>query len=120
MTSPARNPKDAAAFKRVPLHLIPGPSAIVTALALGDGARKYGPFNWRSIPVEASNYLAAAERHLKTWQDGEETASDSGVHHLGHAIATLMILYDALACGTLVDDRPPPAPTAKLLAEAAK
>jgi len=102
------NPKDAAARDRCPLDLIPGPAMLAAAWALKDGADKYGPFNWRSVPIKASNYQAAAERHIKAWQDGERSASDSGVHHIAHAIAGLMILLDAEACGTLIDDRPPP------------
>lgn len=117
MTIRRRNPKDAAAAGRVPLHLFPGPALALACLALGDGARKYGAFNWRSEPIEASNYLAAAERHLKAWQDGEEAAPDSGIHHIAHAIAGLAIMLDAAQCGTLVDDRPPAGPTPKILAK---
>jgi hypothetical protein len=43
---------------------------------------------------------------LFAWFDGEEVASDSGVHHLGHAMACLAILLDAQETGNLVDDRP--------------
>ena len=110
-----RNPKDIAGSAKAPLHLIPGPACYHASLALGDGGRKYGFFNWRETPIEASSYLAACERHLKSWQDGEEVAQDSGVSHLGHALATLMILVDAMACGTLIDDRPKPGATPKLL-----
>ena len=49
------NPKDAAARDRCPLDLIPGAAALATAWALKDGADKYGPFNWRSVPIKASN-----------------------------------------------------------------
>jgi hypothetical protein len=114
------NPKDIAAKKRVRLDLLPGPAMVAMAQALQNGVDKgYGAFNWRTQPVQASNYLAAAERHIKAWQDGEEFAPDSKVHHLGHAAASLAILMDALACETLIDDRPPAGPTARLLTEAA-
>lgn len=113
------NPKDVAAKNRVRLDLMPGPAAVAICQALQNGVDKgYGAFNWRNVPVQASNYLAAAERHIKAWQDGEEFAPDSSVHHLGHAAASLAILMDALACDTLIDDRPPKGPTAALLAEA--
>lgn len=114
------NPKDLAAKKRVRLDLIPGPAEVAICQALQNGIDKgYGAFNWRTEPVQASNYLAATNRHIKAWQDGEEFAPDSMVHHLGHAAASLAILMDALACGTLIDDRPPAGPTARLLTEAA-
>lgn len=71
-----------------------------------DGARKYGPFNWRGNAVVASIYIDALIRHAMSWFEGEECADDSGVHHLGHAIACLGILLDAQETGNLVDDRP--------------
>lgn len=116
-TTKSSNPKDVLARNesRVLLHLIPTPGLIPAALALMDGARKYGPYNWRDEGVGATTYVSAAERHLRAWLDGEEDAGDSGVHHLGHAIACLAIILDAQAVGNLVDDRPLPAPTAALL-----
>jgi len=111
------NPKDILARdeQRVLLHLIPSPGLIHTALAMMDGARKYGPYNWRDEGVGAGTYISAAMRHLRDWLDGEQDAPDSGVHHLGHAAACLMILMDAEAVGNLVDDRPPPAPTSEMM-----
>jgi len=111
------NPKDllAASERRCLLHLIPSPGLIATALAMQNGAEKYGPYNWREEGVGASTYVSAALRHIRTWLDGEEDASDSKVHHLGHAAACLMILLDAQAVGNLVDDRPAPAPTGPML-----
>jgi hypothetical protein len=88
---------------------------VKTALALMDGARKYGPYNWRDEGVSASTYISAAERHIRAWLDGETDAADSKVHHLGHAIACLAIILDAETIGNLVDDRPRAAPTAALL-----
>lgn len=70
------------------------------------GAKKYGAYNWRGNAVVASIYLAAAIRHVSAFQDGEQNAPDSKVHHLGHAIASLAILLDAEATGNLIDDRP--------------
>lgn len=114
----ASNPKDIVAGReqRVPLHLIPTPGLVVTALAFADGARKYGPYNWRKEGVGAGTYTGAAERHIRAWYDGEEHAGDSNVHHLGHAIACLLILLDAqIGVGNLVDDRPPPAPSGRMM-----
>lgn len=113
------NPKDLVATKRVRLDLIPGPACVAIARALAFGIPTYGAWSWRRSPIEGGTYVAATLRHIKAWQDGEEFAPDSGVHHLGHAAASLAILMDALACETLIDDRPPAAPTARLLAEAA-
>lgn len=114
------NPKQRFGAAKPNLALIPGPAAIHTSLALMDGAGKYGPFNWRETSVEGMTYIAAAKRHIDAWFDGEEVAADSGVHHLGHAIAGLMIILDAQASGKLIDNRPPAGGSAKLIAEKTK
>ncbi len=117
---PDDNPKTRFGLAKPPIALIPGPALVVTAEAFGDGARKYGPANWREKPVTTSTYTSAALRHLLAWIDGEENAPDSGVHHLGHAIGCLAILIDAQAQGSLNDDRPTPGKTSQLLAEKTK
>ena len=88
----------------------------VAALAHYDGATKYGAWNWRQAGVRASIYLDAAQRHLTRWTNGETHDPDSGVHHLGHALACLNILIDAEAAGMLNDDRPPAIDIAALYA----
>lgn len=117
LAAPDGNPKTRFGMAKPPLSLIPGAARVQLAEAFRDGAVKYGPANWRVDPVTASTYLNAAERHLISWQDGEEVASDSGVHHLAHAAACLLILLDAQASGTLQDDRPTPTVTAALIRE---
>lgn len=115
MPLPDGNPKTRFGVAKPQLSLIPGLARVLVAEAFRDGALKYGPANWRVDPVTTSTYLNAAERHIAAWQDGEEEAQDSGVHHLAHAAGCLMILLDAQAAGTLQDDRPPAAPTADLI-----
>lgn len=102
------NPKDLIGVTKVPLNLIPATAKAHTAMAFRDGAIKYGPYNWRQYPVKTSVYLAAVERHIDAYQNGETHAPDSGVHHLGHAVACLAILLDAEEAGNLIDDRPVP------------
>lgn len=118
----AINPKDRFGLKKPPLHLIPAVAELHEAMAFGDGARKYGPYNWREKNVIASIYVAAALRHIKAWYDGQECAEDSGVHHLGHARACLAIILDAQAMpiSTLEDDRPIVGSAASLLAQLTK
>lgn len=116
-SSSGTDPKGAAAADRVKLALIPPAAEIQIARALMDGAAKYGEFNWRGNTVEAMTYVHATRRHMAAWIDGEEVAPDSGVHHLAHAIASLVVLLDAFHCGTVQDNRPKPAAkqTRKLL-----
>ena len=106
MSYPDNNPKTAAGAKKVPLHLIPPVAKYHLALALQDGARKYGPFNWRSEPISISTYIGAMGRHTDLFWDGEDVASDSLIKHIAHIMASCAIMLDAEACGMLIDDRP--------------
>jgi len=111
------NPKDLLGIKKVQLNLVPASSIIYQALAMEDGAVKYGPYNWRANKVIASIYVAAAMRHLQSWFDGEENATDSKKPHLAHALACIGIIVDAKETGNLVDDRPLPGAASKLIGE---
>lgn len=102
------NPKDAIGCHKLPLHLWPSTATSLGCLALLDGALKYGRGNWRVAGVRASIYFDAASRHLNAWFEGESVDPDSGIPHLGHALACLAILVDAEAAGRLVDDRQVP------------
>lgn len=114
------NPKDLLGIKKVQLNLVPPSSIIYQALAMEDGAKKYGPYNWRENKVIASIYVAAAMRHLQQWYDGEELAADSQKPHLAHALACLGIIVDAKETGNLVDDRPLPGAASQLIARLEK
>lgn len=114
------NPKDLLGIKKVQLQLVPPAAKIYCALAMEDGAVKYGPFNWREKKVKASVYVGAAQRHLEAYYDGENDAPDSKKPHLAHAIASLAILIDALETGNLVDDRPKPGAAGPLITKLVK
>lgn len=111
------NPKTQYGLRKPPLHLIPSTALVLISEAHRLGAKKYGAYNWRETNVEAMTYLGAALRHIHSFLDGEEVDTDpaGGTHHLAHAAACLNILLDASACGTLVDDRPAPAPTGQMI-----
>lgn len=100
------NPKDLLGNTKVSLSKLPAVAIVHGAHAMMDGAIKYGPYNWRDNEVVGSIYVDAAMRHILDWFEGEELAGDSGVHHLGHAIACCAILLDAQETGNLIDDRP--------------
>lgn len=108
------NPKTRLGALKVPLHLVPPSASHYLALALADGAKKYGPYNWRSEPISISTYYGAMKRHVDAFWDGQDEASDSGVHHLAHAMACCALMLDAMECGKLVDDRPSEGPAARL------
>lgn len=103
------DPKRAAGSRKPDTWNVPDVSVYYMAQAMDDGARKYGRFNWRhGDGVNLSVYVNAMQRHLAAFKSGEDTASDSGVHHLAHLMAGAAILLDAAAHGKLVDDRGPP------------
>lgn len=116
MTYIDNNPKTAFGSAKPSITKVPPASLIYQALGMMNGAKKYGPYNWRENEVTASIYVDAAMRHLLAWFDGEAIAQDSGVPHLAHAIASLGIIIDALETGNLIDDRPLKGAAAELLA----
>jgi hypothetical protein len=109
------NPKDLLGDTKPNLALVPPAASIYMALAMGDGAKKYGPYNWREKEVRAMVYVAAALRHINAYLDGEDHAEDSHKPHLAHALACLGILADATETGNLIDDRPAEGAAAELI-----
>lgn len=105
-TSDLTNPKDLLGIKKPQLWLVPPSALIHEAMAMKNGADKYGAYNWRLKKVRAVIYIDAALRHLQQYLDGEDVAEDSKCHHLAHARACCGIVLDALETGNLVDDRP--------------
>lgn len=103
---PDNNPKTILGLKKPSLSAIPPAGLFHLGLAMDNGRNKYGAMNWREKKVSSSIYYDAALRHLLSWYDGEDYAEDSGVHHLGHAMACLSIVLDAMETGNLNDDRP--------------
>jgi len=100
------NPKDRIGASKVDFSLIPTAAKVELALALMDGATKYGAYNWRVEPIQARTYISAAERHLEDFKESEDFDPVSLCHHLGHLMACAAILIDAIQQSTLVDDRP--------------
>ncbi len=109
------NPKDLIGITKPDLALIPPASTIYEALAMMDGAAKYGAYNWRLKKVQAMIYLSAAKRHIEAVIDGEYTDPKSKVPHLAHAKACCGILADAFEGGFIIDNRPPKGPGAALI-----
>jgi len=105
------NPKDGLGIRKTPFGVIPFPVLGELALALLEGARKYGRHNWRVAGVRASVYIdAVIMRHLGPFWEGEDIDKDSGLSHITKAIAGLTILRDSMIQGNWVDDRPPKSP----------
>jgi len=56
------------------------------------GAGKYGADNWRK-GMKWGRLYGAALRHLFRWWYGRTFDKESGLPHLAHAIASLMMLH---------------------------
>lgn len=100
------NPKDAVGVRKVPLHVVPARVTAEVGLALLEGARKYGSYNWRAAGVRASVYFDATRRHMDDWWEGVDIDPDSGLSHVTKAIASLTVLRDSMMHGNWQDDRP--------------
>lgn len=111
------NPKDLLGLKKPPLRLVPPAALLYMSRVMALGAEKYGPYNWRTKKIRRTVYLEAAMRHIVQALDGEDTDPESGMPHEAHAATCMGILLDALATGTLVDDRPTPGAAAELIRE---
>lgn len=99
------NPKDAVGKTKPALRFVPPALTLHVALAMADGAGKYGPYNWREQPVSMTTYIEAPLRHLLALLDGENYTRDSNVHHAAAVAASMAIVLDALETGNLLDDR---------------
>lgn len=105
----AVNPKEVAASgeARIPWQCLPVRPLVGAALAMGEGAHKYGRHNYRKMRIKSSVYFDALLRHFFAWWEGEDIDPDSGLHHIDKAIACLLVLRDAQLRGMSDDDRPP-------------
>lgn len=107
MTSPkTTNPKDLASMAKLPAAILPPVARVLCAAVLRKGAELYGAANWRKDPVKRSVYDNAMERHILKYQSGELLDEKTKLPHLAHIATNCMILLDAEAAGTLIEDAP--------------
>ncbi len=103
------NPKQACGERKAPITTVPAQVLTEVGLAMLEGARKYGAYNYRAAGVRASTYVDAVWRHLflQWWDQGEDLDEDSGLSHVTKAIACLVVLRDSMLQKQMTDDRPP-------------
>lgn len=88
-------------------HLLLSPGGIAIAKALTHGAAKYkDQYNYRRGKGLAYTRLAgAACRHIAAWLCREPVDPESGLSHLAHAGACVIMLADLESLGLGEDDR---------------
>lgn len=87
-----------------PLELVHPDFVTAVARVAAYGAAKYGRWNWLR-GKELSRDYGAALRHLMAWASGEDLDPESGLPHLAHAAACVMIVYVTQTRGLGRDDR---------------
>lgn len=86
------------------LSLNPAEGLVLMARALQYGAGKYARGNFRK-GMKHTRLLDACLRHLAAYCDGEDNDPESGVSHIGHALANLAMLSFNLKHFPENDDR---------------
>ena len=99
----AENLKPSAGKSR--LDLLPWEALGPVAAAFEHGLKKYELDNWRHLKSRRL-YFAAAMRHMGAWMMREEKDPESGLSHLAHVAACILILITAEELGLGKDDRP--------------
>lgn len=99
------NPKTLAGSKKQSLFCNTTIAAAYANRINATGAAKYGRYNWLGSKLTLSVYIDAIERHLLLLKLGQDLASDSQLHHLGHILQTAAIALEATLVGNMVDDR---------------
>lgn len=72
------------------------------------GAQKYAKNSWRDPDREAVEWSRTYDsilRHLHAWYAREDLDPESGLTHLAHAAAQMMILMEHTTTGEGEDDR---------------
>lgn len=90
--------------EKIDLSLIPYVAQQAEAKAFQVGEKKYGRYNYCK-GHKASQLVAAAQRHLLAWFQGEENDPIDGQPHLGSVRACTAMLLRQMELGTMIDDR---------------
>lgn len=54
------------------------------------GSQKYDDDNW--MKIDKKRYFSALHRHIKAWYCGERDDSETGMHHMAHAICCALFI----------------------------
>jgi hypothetical protein len=82
----------APAVKKTRVDLLPAQAMHDMGLVMAYGEDIYPISGWKDKSI--SEHLAAANRHLNSWQRGWREDRDSGLSHLAHAACRLMFIIE--------------------------
>ena len=88
------------------MSLVPPNAVRQVAAVMTYGEAKYAAWNYlngEGLPF--SDYLDAAERHLSAFNCGEDLDPESGLPHLAHAAACILMLMEMQLVHPQQDDR---------------
>lgn len=86
------------------MDLLPPRALLAVGSVMAYGATTYGAHNWR-LGLAWGRLCAAALRHTMAWISGEQEDEESGLPHLAHAAASLLMLLESAMEGYGSDDR---------------
>jgi hypothetical protein len=91
------------------VDLVPVLALIEVGKVMAYGEKKYGQHNWSKHAGRWAwtQLTASALRHLYAWMTGEDNDQESGLNHLAHVLANIMMLLDLVVLGQGDDDRNP-------------
>jgi len=90
--------------KKNRLELIPPEAIEAMGRAFTFGATKYDADNWRK-GFDWRRLIGAAQRHINSFNGGEDKDPESGLSHIAHALACLAMLSAHEQKGLGNDDR---------------
>jgi len=86
------------------LALLPPAAIVEVGKVFTFGASKYGENNWRG-GFKWTRLLSACLRHIFAFLKGEDLDEESGLNHLAHATACLLMLLELYYTRKDLDDR---------------
>ena len=88
------------------MSLVPPRALWEVGLAMTFGADKYDEDNYlMGAGFKHRRLCSALMRHTLKYLSGEDIDPESGLHHLAHAGATVMMLLESILVGAGSDDR---------------
>jgi hypothetical protein len=87
-----------------PMELLSHEALTQIAYVFGEGAKKYGRYNYRD-GIHWSRVIGAAFRHLSAFNKGEDVDTETGRSHVAHLACCAFMLLDYIKEHPELDDR---------------